>query len=66
MNLSELGARLRAMSDEEHRTEGGVIVEKGRSPHDLEWPGYDSLTREERIRFWKVRPLPGTPARSVL
>lgn len=62
MNLSDLGARLRAMADEEHE-EG---VERERSPHDKEWPGYDTLNKEERIKFWSVLPPPGTPARSVL
>jgi len=62
MNLSDLGARLRAMADEEHE-EG---VERERSPHDREWPGYDTLNREERIKFWSVLPPPGTPARDVI
>ena len=63
MNLSDLGARLRAMADEEH---GGVEEVVGRSPHDREWPGYDTLNREERIKFWSVLPPPGTPARDVI
>jgi hypothetical protein len=62
MNLSDLGARLRAMADEEHE-EG---VERERSPHDKEWPGYDTLNKEERIKFWSVLPPPGTPARDVI
>ena len=66
MNLSDLGARLRAMADEEHAEVGGVIVERERSPHDREWPGYDTLNKEERIKFWSVLPPPGTPARDVI
>jgi hypothetical protein len=60
-----MGERLRAMADEEHEQESGEAV-RDRSLHDLEWPGYDSLSRDERVAFWRVLPVPGTPARDVI
>lgn len=65
MSLRELGQRIRDMADAEHVDEGGEEVRK-RSLHDREWPGYDTLDLDERIRFWAILPCPGTPARVAL
>lgn len=64
-SIRSLGQRIRDMADAEHEEQGGT-VERKRSQHELEWPGYDSLDKDERVRFWRALPVPGTPARSVI